>query len=95
MPALAGSYYLSREYENAIEAGQRGLALQPNYLLCMRYVVAGLGQLARPKDAAPLLSDLRRLDKDLSSAERALARYFQDRTALEHILEGLRMAGFD
>jgi adenylate cyclase len=94
LPALAGSYYLSGEYESAIEAGQRGLALKPDYLIGLRWVVAALGQLGRADEAASLLPQLRRLDKDLSGTEPVLARHIMDRAAIDHILEGLRKAGF-
>lgn len=95
IPALAGSYYGSRRYEEAVENGRRGLALKPDYLPALRYVVAALGQLGRRAEAASLLPLLRTLDPSLADAERYLGRYYVARPALDHILDGLRKAGFE
>ena len=94
MPALAGSHYLSGRYEQAVEAGRYGLAIKPDYLHCIRYIVAGLGQLGRVEEAAPDLQVLRGLDTTLAGTVSFLERYYVDRKSLEHIVEGLRKAGF-
>jgi len=93
--ALAGGYYLSGRLEQAVEAGQSGLRLKPDYLHSLTYVVAALGQLERRPEAAAYLSMLRRIHHDAAAAEAFLERYYVDRTALTKIMEGLRKAGFD
>jgi len=95
MPALAGAYYLIGRYEEAIEAGRRGLSLRPDYLVPIRYVIAGLGQLGRTSEARDLLPDLRRLDPTTEHTRRYLERYYIERTALNRIIDGLTKAGFE
>jgi hypothetical protein len=93
VPALAGSYYLSGRYADAITAGRRGYALKPDYVAPLRYVVAALGQLGRGSEAAEFVSLLKQSDGDLAGMERYLGRYYVDDGALKHILDGLRKAG--
>lgn len=94
MPALAGSHYLGGHYEEAIEAGRYGLAIKPDYLHCLRYVTAALGQTGRRDEAAVAIKQLRALDGSLKETEAFLAPYYIDRKSLDHILDGLRKAGF-
>lgn len=94
MPALASSHYLSGRYEQAVEAGRYGLAIKPDYLHSARYVVAGLGQLGKLDEAEAAIATLRRLDASLADTAAFLGRYYVDQKSLEHILEGLRKAGF-
>ncbi|HEX2113621.1 MAG TPA: adenylate/guanylate cyclase domain-containing protein [Alphaproteobacteria bacterium] len=94
MPALAGSLYLLSRYEESIEAGRQGHSMKPDYVASLRYVAASLGQLGRASEAAPYVEILRRSDVDISSLRSYLARYYVDTAALEHIIDGLRKAGF-
>jgi adenylate cyclase len=94
IPPLAGAHYLAGRYEQAIEAGRYGLAIKPDYLHCLRYVVAALGQLGRQDEAAGALAQLRALDGKLANTESFLSAYYIHHKSLEHILEGLRKAGF-
>jgi TolB-like protein/class 3 adenylate cyclase/tetratricopeptide (TPR) repeat protein len=94
IPPLAGAHYLAGRYEQAIEAGRYGLAIKPDYLHCLRYVVAALGQLGRQDEAAGAIAQLRTLDGKLANTASFLAAYYIDHKSLEHILEGLRKAGF-
>jgi hypothetical protein len=56
-------------------------------------MVAAPGQLGRVGEAQPLLSLLRRCDRDLAGLEAPTRHYFQQEAA-EHLLEGFRRAGF-
>ena len=94
IPPLAGAHYLAGRYEQAIEAGRHGLAIKPDYLHCLRYVVAALGQLGRRDEATAAIAQLRTLDGRLANTATFLASYYIDQKSLEHILEGLRKAGF-
>jgi adenylate cyclase len=94
IPALAGAHYLAGNYEDAINAGRYGLAIKPDYRHCLRYLTAALGQLGRQDEAAEAAAQMRVLDKQLADTEAFLALYYVDRKSLEHILDGLRKAGF-
>ena len=59
LPALAGAHYQLRQYEQAVQIGRRAWALNSNWPGGLRYVVAGLGQLDRIKDAKAALAELR------------------------------------
>jgi len=93
LPALAGSSYLSADYRSALRAGQEALAINPSYLPIVRYIVASLGQLGQSEGARTVMTLLRKLDGDLAATEAHLRQYFVA-PAVEHILDGLRKAGF-
>jgi adenylate cyclase len=95
LPALAGAHYQLGHYEEAVEIGRRGWALNRNWPACLRYVVAGLGQLGRIAEAQAALADLRRLDPGLAFVEGILTRLYSNRPGVDHFLEGLRKAGMD
>ena len=94
MPALAASHYLGGHYGQAIEAANQGLALKPDYLLPVRYLVAALGQLGRRDEASQWLGQLRTLDKSRAETAAFLGAYYEN-APLQHILDGLAKAGFD
>lgn len=94
LPALAGAHYQLGHYDEAVEIGRRGWALNRNWPACLRYVVAGLGQLGRAKQAAAALAQLKMLDNNLAFVEGILTRLYTERAGVDHFLEGLRKAGF-
>jgi adenylate cyclase len=95
LPALASAHYQLRHYEQAIEAGRRAWTLNRNLPVGLRYVVAGLAQLGRIDEARAALADLKQLDSSLASVESLLRRIFTSPAAVDHILDGLRKAGFE
>jgi adenylate cyclase len=95
LPALAGAHYLLRHYPEAIEAGRRSWSLNRNWPAGLRYVVAGLAQLDRVEEAQTALAELKRLNPDLAFVERNFRRLYTDPAAVDHILDGLRKAGFE
>jgi adenylate cyclase len=95
LPALAGAHYRLGRYAEAIEIGLRSWTLNRNWPAGLRYAVAGLAQLGRTDEAKAALADLRRLDPNLSFVESTLQRNYRDPTAIDHILDGLRKAGFE
>jgi adenylate cyclase len=95
LPALAGAHYQLRHYREAIEAGRRSWTLNRNWPGGLRYVVAGLAQLGRMEEARAALGDLRLLNANLAFVEGNLKRLFSDEAAVDHILDGLRQAGFE
>jgi TolB-like protein/class 3 adenylate cyclase len=95
LPALAGAHYQLGHYDRAVEIGRRGWALNRNYPACLRYVVAGLGQLGRIEEAQGPLADLRILNTNLAFVEGNLTRLYANREGVDHFLEGLRKAGLE
>jgi adenylate cyclase len=93
--ALAGAHYQMRRYAEAVEAGRRSWALNRNWPHGLRYVVAGFGQLGRIDDARAGLGELKAFDSSLGAVEAGYMRTYQVRDAIEHILDGLRKAGFE
>ena len=95
LTALAGAYYQLRNYEAAIEPGRRSWTLNRNWPGGLRYVVAGLAQLGRFEEASVALAELRKLNPNLAFVEGNLKRLFNAGAAVDHILDGLRKAGFE
>jgi hypothetical protein len=61
----------------------------------LRYVVAGLAQLGRIEEARAALAQLKLMDANLEYSAAVLRRVYTDPAAVDHILEGLRKAGFE
>jgi adenylate cyclase len=95
LPALAGAHYLMRHYAEAVEAGRRSWSLNRNWPHGLRYVVAGLAQLGKIAEAQSALAELKRSDASLETSAAVLRRVYPDPTAVDHILDGLRKAGFE
>lgn len=93
--ALAGANYQLRRYDQAIEHGHRSWSLNRNWPGGLRYLVAGLAQLGRIDEARALAAELKLLNPNLTFIEGNLRRLFTDVPAIEHILDGLRKAGFE
>jgi adenylate cyclase len=95
LPALAGAHYQLRNYDQAIEIGQRSWTLNRNWPAGLRYVVAGLAELGRIDEAQAPLAELKRLNNSLAFVEGNLRRLFTNEAAVDHVVVGLRKAGFE
>ena len=95
LPGLAGAQYQLRHYAEAVDAGRRSWSLNRNWPHGLRYVVAGLAQLGRIEEAQTALAELKRMDADLAYSAGLLRRVYTDPAAVDHILDGLRGAGFE
>jgi adenylate cyclase len=95
LPALAGAHYQMRHYGEAVEAGRRSWSLNRNWPHGLRYVVAGLGQLGRIEEARAALADLKLMDANLEASATVLRRNWLDPADVDHLLQGLRKAGFE
>jgi adenylate cyclase len=95
LPALAGAHYQMRHYEEAVEAGRRSWSLNRNWPHGLRYVVAGLAQLNRVKEAQAALAELKRMDANLEFSASVFRRNWPDPADVDHLLDGLRKAGFE
>lgn len=95
LPALAGAHYQLRHYAQAVETGRRSWTLNRNWPAGLTYVVAGLGQMDKSEEAARALADLRGADPNLAFVQNTLQRLYVDQAGIDHILKGLRKAGFE
>ena len=95
LPALSGAHYQLKHYAEAIEAGRRSWLLNRNWPAGLRYVVAGLARTGRIEEARAALEELKLLNPNLAFVEGNLRRLYNDRAAIDHILDGLRAAGLD
>jgi tetratricopeptide (TPR) repeat protein len=95
LPALAGAHYQLGHYAQAVAAGRRSWMLNRNWPAGLRYVVAGLAQLGRVEEAKTALEELKLLNENLAFVEGNLRRLYKDQAAVDHVLDGLRAAGFD
>ena len=95
LPALAGAHYQLRHYQEAVEAGRRSWTLNRNWPHGLRYVVAGLAQLEKIAEAQAALAELKQMDANLQVSADVLRRVYNDPAAIDHILDGLRKAGFE
>jgi adenylate cyclase len=95
LPGLAGAHYQLGHYAEAVEFGRRSWSLNRNWPHGLRYVVAGLAQLGRIEEARAALAQLKVMDADLASSAATLRRVYADPAIVDHILDGLRKAGFE
>ena len=91
---IAISYYLEGDYVRCVEAAQRQLSARPDITVTYRWLAAALGQLGRIERAHAALA------KALGPPMHDPAVYGRNRVPWmrpedhEHLLEGLRMAGW-
>jgi TolB-like protein/Tfp pilus assembly protein PilF len=93
LSGLAAAHYQLRHYSEAVEIGRRSWTLNRNYITGLTYVVAGLAQLGKTKDALGALADLKERDPELAALRTTLELY-ENQAGLDHLLHGLRKAGF-
>jgi adenylate cyclase len=93
--ALAGAHYQMRHYAEAVDAGRRSWSLNRNWPHGLRYVVAGLAQLGRIEEAQAALAELKLMDANLEYSASVFRRNWPDPTDVDHLLDGLRKAGFE
>jgi adenylate cyclase len=89
------SYYLSREYDAAVEAAKRGIRSYPDHSNQYRWLAAALGQTGRIEEAKEVLA------KAIAIAPAAFDMFVRRRVPWHrpedhaHMLEGLRKAGWE
>jgi hypothetical protein len=84
-----------KHYAEAAETARRSWTLNRNWPLGLTYLVAALAQLGRIEEAQAAFADLKALDPGLSCIRAAQKRLYRDQGGLEHLLDGLRQAGFE
>ena len=93
--ALAGAHYQMRHYAEAVEAGRRSWTLNRNWPHGLRYVVAGLAQLGKVEEAQAPLAELKQMDANLEYSASVFRRNWPNPADVDHLLDGLRKAGFE
>ena len=89
------SYYLSREYDAAVEAAKRGIRAYPDHSNQYRWLAAALGQSGRIEEAKEVLA------KAMAMAPASFDMFVRHRVPWHrpedhaHMLEGLRKAGWE
>ena len=88
-------HYLARNYEKAAEVASLGVQRGPNYSLGWRCLAGALGQLGRLDEAREALEQfLARMPGFTEQAARSFMT-FRDEAVFQHLLEGLRKAGWE
>ena len=88
------SFYFERDYESAVDVLRGMIADNPRYPLTYRWLAAALGQLGRKDEAREALKTA------IERGPESFSRYTQQRPPwfqpddFEHMLEGLRKAGW-
>jgi adenylate cyclase len=95
LPALAVAHYQLGHYEQAVVVGRRSWTLNRNWPLGLIHATAGLAQLGRIEEAQAALADLKGLDPNLSFVRTTLQRLYAYQAGIDHLLDGLRKAGFE
>jgi adenylate cyclase len=95
LPTVATAHYQLKHYAEAAETARRSWTLNRNWPLGLTYLVAALAQLGRIEEAHAAFADLKALDPSLSCIRAAQQRLYRDQAGLEHLLDGLRQAGFE
>jgi adenylate cyclase len=95
LPPLAAAHYQLRNYAKSVEVARRSWTLKPNWQQAAPYVVAGLAQLGKIDEARAALDDLKKLDPSLSMLRTTLERLYTNQAGINHLLDGLRIAGFE
>jgi TolB-like protein/class 3 adenylate cyclase/cytochrome c-type biogenesis protein CcmH/NrfG len=93
LSGLSVSRYLLGDYEAAAAAARQSLMLRPDWAPVHHPLAASLARLGRHDEAAEVFARLLRLEPDAMERSQHFAQGFKDRSAGEHLLEGLRLAG--
>jgi adenylate cyclase len=89
------SFYLSGEYDSAVEAAKRAIRTYPDYSNTYRWLAAALGQTGRIEEAKEMLK------KAIGMAPASFDMFVRRRVPWHrpedyaHMLEGLRKAGWE
>jgi TolB-like protein len=95
LSGLAAAHYQLRHYSQGVEIGRRSWTLNRNYITGLTYVVAGLAQLGQIEEARAALGALKEFDPNLAAVRMTLERVYTHRPGIDHLLDGLRKAGFE
>ena len=92
---IVASYYFEGDYAATVETARRSLASHPSSSMPRRYLVAALGQLGKLEEAAAALSEWQATAPNLFDAVVRNRPPYVSATDQEHLLDGLRKAGWE
>ena len=92
LSGLSLSHYLLGDYEAAVAAARRSLALRPNWAPVHHSLAASLARLGRRDEAAEVFGRLIRLEPDAMERQEHFVRSISDAVARRHLLDGFRLA---
>jgi tetratricopeptide (TPR) repeat protein len=93
--SLGWAYYFLGRYNEALEAGDRALARNPgrsNSMITHSFLAAAYAQLGRNQDAEGERAIITRLSPFFDA--RIFSAQFGTQEARDHLLDGLKKAGF-
>ena len=94
--ALGMAYSRDAQWDQSERSFRRAIELDPSRSMSHdHFAFFLLWPLGRIEEAKTALEELKLLDPNLTFVEGNLRRLYKDRAAVDHILNGLRAAGFD
>lgn len=90
---LGISLYLTKQYEAAITVLEQGVGRHPDYDGLHQWLAAAYAQLGQMEDARTHAKEFLRLWPDVSLRHLANKLPYESKRDLDHLLDGLRMAG--
>jgi len=92
---LSLAHYTARDYEKAVESANHALQASPHNVISHRFKAAALGQLGRVDEARSALRQSLVGVEDFSAAALRRSAPFREDAEFQHLVEGLRKAGWD
>lgn len=92
---LALCYYSARDYAAAAETALKVVALKPDYLYGHWHLAGSCAQLGQTDRARAALREVLRLNPNFDRAFVESVAPYKDPADLEHLIDGLRKAGWD
>jgi adenylate cyclase len=91
--SLGHTYYLTRQYEEAIRTFKRVVARAPDMVVAHRFLAAIYGELGREEEACAEAAEVLRISPNFSVEVLRQRFPYRDEALLERHAEGLRKAG--
>jgi tetratricopeptide (TPR) repeat protein len=93
LATLSAAYYLSQDYEIALEAAEAAIEKAPKYALALRAKPSALAKLGRLDEARDALKEFLAVSPNYTVARGRSVLSFRNEADFEHYMDGLRMAG--
>ena len=92
---LALCQYTARDYAAAAESAMNAIALKPDYLYAHWHLAGSCAQLGQTERARAALGEILRVNPNFDRAFVESVAPYRNPADLEHLMEGLRKAGWD
>ena len=87
------AHFFKRDYERAVIVGRRAAKANPDFVNGYKPVIAALGHLGRPEEAAPYIAKLLLLEPGFTVASFGNVYPFRRAIDRDHYMQGLLLAG--